>query len=298
LGTGVKFNFLKYYSLSIVADLGFSQIYMAPLTIEKGLNGSGIDNFDPLNKMYAYTITTNKSDINLRFIPEIYIGGSHDEFIRIILEANIIDYENKYNFSEKSLILNNHDMADFSKIGYIGSLGGSFNHILSDSTKAIYGIKYSGKLKETTHKKIYPDKNNSKDYNDVTEDNNNNYIGVFLGFDTEITKYLFIRTGFSQGLYQLETYKRTEKVVVGNNEAIKTTDIKINSILPETAFCLGFYIQPLADFIIEFNFSKLQDWNPEKISTSKTTITDDEGTVTTTESDSDCNFGITLSYKI
>ncbi len=294
LGTGVKFNFLKHYSLSIVADVDLSQKDESPLKVL----GTSEDNYEPDDKVYQYTTTEYETDINLRLIPEIYIGGSKNEFIRIMAEASIIDYKKDFHFIQQS-ILSNYDVFDDSDKKYIASFGASFNHILSASTKAIYGIKYSGLIKGLTHVKYYTDKNDKTTYTDNKIEENDNYGGIFVGFDTEITKYLFIRTGLSQGIYRYSLFKTIKTTVVSAAESVSEKKTINEYFLPETTFCLGFYIQPVTDFVIEFNFSGSRDWNPENISYYKEVNKENgEETDKVSKRNYDCNIGVSLSYKI
>ena len=292
IGTGAKFNFLKHYSLSIVADIDLSHTDDSPLKD----NFEGGYNYESDDKVYKYTTTENETSINLRFIPEIYIGGSHDEFIRIITELNIIDYKKDFDFSRQS-VLSNYQVFDDSDQKYIFSFGASFNHILSESTKAIYGVKYIGLVKGITHLKYYPDKLDTDNYKDDKIEANDNHAGLFIGFDTKITEYLFIRTGLSQGIYRYT--KIIHKIEDTATGIVSRDDIVNDYILPDTTFCLGFYIQPINDFVIEFNFSGNRDWNPENISHTKQIHK--EGSVETLKEDArnyDCNLGLSLSYKI
>ena len=289
LGSGVKFHFLKYYSLSIVADIDLSQKDESPL---KG-KFLGLEyNYDSDNEVYKYTTTENETGINFRLIPEIYIGGSKDEFIRIIFEANIIDIKRDFHFNPQS-DLKDYEVYDDSAKKYIASFGVSFNHILSASTKAIYSVKYIGLIKGFTNVKYYPDKNNKNISTENKTEMNDNFIGIFTGFDIEITKYLFIRTGLSQGLYRYSKIKNIDENADTENKII------IQYFLPETTFFMGFYIQPITDFVIELNFSGNKDWNPENISTTEITEkTDGIETKKESKNNYDFNFGLSVSYKI
>ncbi len=298
LGAGVKFNFTKNISLSFASDMNFSQKDESPLKIEGVFAGAKGYNYNPLEKVYTYTTTENETSYSFRLIPEITLKGTNEKFIRIIAEVNYIDYAKDFHFNEQG-DLKNCEKIDFTKNKLIGNLGGSYNHSLSKSTKAVYGIKYIGIINGINKYKFYENKNDKTQYKDYREEIYDNFIGLFTGFDIEVAKYIFVRTGISQGLYRLKVSKTFDTDVTGNQKSTKENSFLNEYYLPNTDFTLGFYIQPVTDFIIEFNFSGSKDWCFSNFSYYNEKKLDNGSEIYSKSTRNfDYNIGMSICYKI
>ncbi|MBU1076434.1 MAG: hypothetical protein KKH98_04030, partial [Spirochaetes bacterium] len=241
IGAGLKFNFSQKIGLSLVTDLDLAQKDESPLLIEGGFAGAGNNNYDPLTKTYDYITTENETSINVRVIPEIDLSATGEKFIRIIVEANFIDYKKDFNFNEKG-DLKSYEISDFTKNKLIGNLGFSYNHALSQTTKAVYGFKYSGLINGLNKYKFYEDKADKTTYINYREESRDHFLGLFMGFDIELTKYLFVRTGISQGVYRLSHLKIFNTTVIADQKDIVEANYIDQYFLPDSTFCLGFYI--------------------------------------------------------
>lgn len=297
-GSGIKFNFSKKFNLSFIADMDLYSKDESPLLIEGGFSGAGNNNYDKATKAYDYITTENETGYTFRFIPEFELNKAEEKFIRIIVSANIITFTKTYQFNKKGN-LKTYDIENFKKNKLIGNIGASYNFKISQTAKCVYGFKYIGLLNSVNKYRVFSDKTTRSSYKDYKEELDDNFIAAFIGFDIEVTKYLFIRTGLSQGLYRYKVLKTFDTSVNGTQEDVHEIDYINKYYMPNTDFALGFYIQPVTDFIVEFNFSGSKDWQYKDVSYSKV-VEYDNGDVKkqTTKHNYDLNIGMSVSYKV
>ena len=290
VGSGVEFNFTKNISLSIAGDFTFSQKDESPLYIEEGILGTSTNefNYDSTRQLYAYSRTEKEANYGLRIYPEIKL--KQGKFIRTLLGIDYYTYSKDYNFNSQGKLAG-YDIRDFNKQKVILSSGISFNHTLAKSTRGVYGLKYIGLISGYETKVRYPD--NVKSELNTTA----HFIGTFVGFDTRISKIIFIRTGLSQGIYKYENRSVKDNELTSGN-ITETVNIS-KEILPQTIFALGFYIQPIADLILEFNFSASKDWNMKNISLVEETYKENgKDKERTKRKNYDFQIGLSVSYQI
>lgn len=298
IGSGIKFNFSDKISMSLVADVDLAEKNDSPAVIQEGFTGSGNNNYDSSKGIYTYLTTENESGYNFRFIPEIELNRAREKFIRILTEVNIVDYEKNFDFNQKG-DLKNYEIQDFKKNKLIGNLGLSYNHRLSPHAKGVYGFKYIGLLNGVNQYKFYENKANKNEYRDYKEESYDNFLGLFLGFDVEITKYFFIRSGVSQGLYRYALFKTFDRTITSTQETVEETIAKNEYYLPNTDFTLGFYIQPVNNLTMEFNFTGKKDWNVDDFSTSNSEEKENGTTTKTmTKYNYDITLGMSITYKV
>lgn len=298
LGAGIKFNFTKRIALSLAADFTVSQKDDSPLRIEPGFSGAGSYNYDSVQYLYQYLTAEKEAGYNFRLIPEIALSSAGSAFIRIILEATLLDYEKEYNFNLQGGLAN-YEITDFTKNRYLAGVGASFSHEISSSAGAVYGLKYSGLLKGLNQYKFFEDRTDQTRYREYKELDYDHFLKVFLGFDISLTRYFMLRAGLSQGLYRKTLVYRFDRSVVSGSENVSETDLFQEEFLPGTVFALGFAVRPLARLLVEFNFTGMKDWNMENLSRSEEIKkTDGREKERTEKKNYDFDLGLSVSVRI
>ncbi len=289
IGAGVEFSFIKTFDISLAGDVTVSSKDESPLYIEGGFNNAGSYNYDTTYKVYNYTYLENEIVYNLRVIPELKL--KNDKFFRFLAELSFYNYTKDYSFNQK-LNLKDYKMDNFNKSKIILNTGVSFNSRLGTGVQGIYGIKYSGLINGINQYKFYEDKNNLNTYKEYRENIKDNYIGIFSGFDIKVVKILYIRTGISQGIFRYYSYSSIDK-----NTGIENIE-KWKYYFPDTIFTLGFYIMPIDNLTIEFNFSNGKDWSMKNIADKESIIKQNdivsERAIT---KNYDFNAGMSVSFK-
>jgi len=293
IGSGIEFNFTKNISLSIAGDFSFSQKDDFPLTLEEIDPLLANDyNYDKDKGIFNYNYTEKEANYGLRIYPELKLKG--ERFYRFLLGINYYNYTKQYHFNEQG-DLAGKSIKDFSKNNIILSSGVSYNYYFSKSVKAIYGIKYTGMVWDNEKKVMMPDNE------DMEIDKKDHFIGGFAGFDTRVSPMVYLRVGISQGFYRyIKTIEKTSDKTSGDETEVENFT---HQILPQTAFTLGLYVQPVKDLIFELNFLAAKDsnsdWNMENITYSES-VTKEKGkeTFKTESRNYDFQIGISLSYKI
>ncbi|MBN1897603.1 MAG: hypothetical protein JW827_02410 [Spirochaetes bacterium] len=298
LGSGVGFNFTDTISLSIAGDFTFNQIDESPMKTEEGLPGASTNeiNYDPALQLFDYSTTEKENIYALRIYPEINLRQSR--FIRILIGGEYSQYTKDYKFNALG-DMKETEVTGFDEQKLILSTGLSFNHNLTESTRAIYGLKYTGLVWGNEEKTIYPNKTVRSIYTKSEIDRKDHFIGSFVGFDTQLSRIIFLRTGLSQGLYRNTKQVAKEKNINSGTEKINELESVSYQILPQTVFALGFYMQPVTDLIFELNLSASKDWNMDNISFDKETYKESGSEKERLEtSNYDFQVGISVSYKI
>ncbi len=289
VGAGIEFSFIKNIDISLAGDISVNTKDESPLKIEDGFENSGNYNYNTTYNVFTYSFLENEYKYNLRIIPELKLKNK--DFFRFLAEVSFYNYSKDYTFNPK-LSLKDYKIDYFNKNKIILNAGIGFNNSLRKSIKGIYGIKYSGLIKGINQYKFYTDKNDPTSYNEFKEETKDNYVGIFTGFDIQVTKIIYIRTGISQGLWRYYEYSSIDEVTK------RTVSRTITYYMPETIFTLGFYIMPINDLTIEFNFSNNKDWDASNITTEKMRIIDNGKTTETQDAENyDFNLGLTVSYK-